>query len=119
MIGSGKNISIGSYSSIGQNCTVSHAKIGDYVMMGPEVMFIVNNHEFARTDIPMEKQGFSGIKAITVEDDVWIGARAILLPGVKIGQGSIIATGAVVTKDVPPYSIVGGNPARVIKKRKE
>lgn len=54
---------------------------------------------------------------IVVHDDVWIGFRAVILSGVEIGQGAVIAAGAVVTKDVPPYSIVGGNPARVIKSR--
>jgi len=54
---------------------------------------------------------------IIVEDDVWIGTRAMILSGVRIGQGAIIAAGAVVTKDVPPYSIVGGNPAKIIKYR--
>ena len=71
-----------------------------------------------RTDIPMRGQGSTPARKVTVSSDVWIGARVIILPGVTIGQGAIIAAGAVVTKDVPPFSVVGGVPARVIKFRK-
>jgi acetyltransferase-like isoleucine patch superfamily enzyme len=62
---------------------------------------------------------FSGafLKKITIEKDVWIGAQAIILPGVKVGEGAIVAAGAVVTKDVPPFAMVGGVPARVIRMR--
>lgn len=118
-IGSGKTLSIGNYSGIGKDCYVTHAKIGDHVMMGEHCYIFVANHEFSRTDIPMRKQGMINSRCIVIEDDVWIGAFTIILPSCKIiGTGSIIAAGAVVTKDVPPYAIVGGNPAKIIKYRK-
>ena len=88
------------------------------VMMGPNVSIYTSNHKFDRTDIPMIKQGNSETKPVIIENDVWIGANVIILPGVTIHEGSIIAAGAVVTKDVECYTIVAGNPAKVIKKRK-
>jgi maltose O-acetyltransferase len=116
--GSGLNIEIGDQSGIGQHCRLhGPVKIGAYVMMGPEVMMFTSNHEFSRTDIPMCRQGNTAPQQIIIEDDVWIGARALILPGVLIGRGSIIAAGSVITKNVESYSIVGGNPAKLIKKR--
>ena len=66
----------------------------------------------------MFKQGYQETKQVVIEDDVWIGARSVILPGVKIGTGSIIAVGSVVKKDVEPFSIVAGAPAKLVKKRK-
>ena len=74
-------------------------------------------HQFSRTDIPMRLQGHRQYQPVLIEDDVWIGARAIILPGLRIGKGAIVGAGSVVTKDVPPYAICVGNPARVIKSR--
>jgi maltose O-acetyltransferase len=91
--------------------------IGKDVMMGPEVMIYTSNHETNRTDMPMIEQGDTQAIPVVIEDDVWIGARAILLPGVHIGKGAIVAAGSIVTKAVPPYTIVGGNPAKEIRKR--
>jgi maltose O-acetyltransferase len=65
----------------------------------------------------MNRQGNTEKRPVEIGDDVWIGARAVLLPGVKVGDGAVIAAGAIVTKEVAPYTIVGGNPARVIKSR--
>ncbi len=116
--GSGKEISIGDRSGIGVDAKLSgKITIGNNVMMGPEVMIYTSNHNYGRDDIPMIDQGNSEMKPVFIADDVWISARAIILPGVELGKGCIIAAGSVVTKDVPPYSIAGGNPARVIKKR--
>lgn len=118
--GSGKEISLGDYSGIGLNARIQGPlTIGSYVMMGPDVLIYTKNHEFNRLDIPMMEQGNTQPKEVIIEDDVWIGARAIILPGVTIGKGAIIAAGAVVTKDVEPYAIVGGNPAKQIKSRKQ
>jgi maltose O-acetyltransferase len=85
--------------------------------MGPEVVIRTNNHRFDRTDIPMRIQGFSEEKPVFIGDDVWIGQRAIILPGVRVGDHAIVGAGAVVTKDVPKGAIVGGNPARVLRMR--
>ena len=118
-IGTGKHIEIDDNSGIGVNCIVGTATIGKNVMMGPDVVFITRNHCFDDVSVPMIYQGYSEPKRIIVEDDVWIGTRAIILPGVKIGKGAIVGAGAVVTKDVPQYAIVGGNPARIIRYRRE
>lgn len=115
-----KNISIGDYSGIGKNCSVApFTKIGKHVMMGPEVIMYSRNHNIDRTDIPMTDQGFMDFDPITIEDDVWIGRRVIILPGVTIGEGSVIGAGSVVAKNIPPYSIAVGNPVKVIRNRKK
>ena len=117
---SGSKIRIGNRSGIGINCMLNGpVTIGSDVMMGPEVHFYTTDHNFSRTDIPMIEQGFKAERPIEIGDDVWIGARAILLPGVRVGNGALIAAGSVVTKDVPEWAIVAGNPARVIRSRKE
>ena len=116
--GSGSEIEIGDYSGIGINAQISGpVKIGKYVMMGPEVMIFTSNHNFSKKNNPMIMQGDSKAETVVIEDDVWIGARVIILPGVTIHTGSIIAAGSIVTKDVKAYSIVGGNPAELIKMR--
>lgn len=111
-------ISIGSGSGLGINCAVhGPLKIGDNVMMGPDVTILTHTHNIERTDIPMGKQGMREAEVI-IGNDVWIGMRVIIMPGVKVGDGAVIGAGAVVTKDVPDYAIVGGVPARIIKFRK-
>ncbi len=116
---SGRNISIGDRSSIGEKSYLSGTiTMGNDVMVGQEVLMMTQNHEFSRTDVPMDQQGLKPEKPIIIGNDVWIGARVTVLPGVKIGDGAIIGACAVVTKDVPEYAIVGGNPAKVIKLRK-
>ena len=112
-------ITIGNNSGIGMNCRLlSCVTIGDNVIMGPYCFFCTKNHEYSRTDIPINQQGYQETKPIIVGNDVWFGQGVIVLPGVNIGNGAIIGAGAVVTKDVPPYAIVGGNPAHIIKYRK-
>lgn len=116
--GDGKGIFIGNNSTIGVNCKIQrNVKIGNDVMMGEDVIIITNTHKFDDCNIPMRIQG-SKILPVTIEDDIWIGSRVFILPGVKIGKGSIIGAGAVVTKDVPEYSIIGGIPAKLIRSRK-
>ena len=115
--GSGANITIGENSGIGINCKVrGPLSIGDNVMMGPDCVILTSAHNFDRTDIPMIAQG-GKVDKVTIGNDVWIGTRVIILPGVTIGNGVIIGAGAVVTKDIPDYAIVGGIPARVIRFR--
>ena len=87
-------------------------------MMILEVLIDTKNNNFADISVPMVKQGYQETKQVIIEDDVWIGARSVILPGVKIGTGSIIAVGSVVTKDVEPFSIVAGVPAKLVNKRK-
>lgn len=100
--------------------TLSKIRIGNHVMLGPFVEIIGGNHNYSEVGKFMSevtnKQPFDD-QDIIIEDDVWIGSRAIILKGVHIRRGAIIAAGAVVTNDVPPYAIVGGVPAKVIKFR--
>ncbi len=114
-----KNTIIGDHSGVGYACEINNGvTIGKNVMMGPYVIFYTQNHCMSNPDIPMREQGMDKLKPITIKDDVWIGARVIVLPGVTIGKGSIVGAGAVVSKDVPPYSVFVGNPGRVVKNRK-
>lgn len=111
-------LSIGDNSGIGIDCEIyGPVTIGNDVMMGPEVVIYTNAHCHDRIDIPMREQGFSEAQPVQIGDDVWIGRRVMIMPGVKIGNGVVIGAGAVVTKDVPDYAIVGGVPAKVLKMR--
>lgn len=117
--GLGNNVEIGNHSGIGIDCKIhGPVRIGDNVMMGPEVIIHTSGHSFERTDIPMRLQGRSAPKMVIIQDDVWIGQRAMIMPGVTVSQGSIIAAGSVVTKDVPEYAVIAGNPARIVKYRR-
>lgn len=119
VFGSGREIEIGDNSGLGINCCIpGNTKIGKDVMMGPNCYILPHNHAFDRTDIPMWHQGFTEKKQTIIEDDVWIGRDVTMTPGHTIKKGSIIAACAVLTKDFPEYSIVGGNPAKLIKSRK-
>lgn len=110
----GNNSGLGEFSEI-----YGDVRIGNDVMMGTNCIIYSRNHAFERTDIPMVQQGFSEVKPVVISDDVWIGGRVTILPGVNVGTGAIVGAGSVVTKDVPPYAIVAGNPACVIRYRKE
>lgn len=117
--GKGVDIEIGDYSGIGINANIpGDTIIGDYVMMGPNVTIFPHNHEYADTSIPMMFQGNTPKVKTIIGNDVWIGQNVIMTPGRKIANGSIIGTGCVLTKDFPEYSIVGGNPARLLKSRR-
>ena len=116
--GSGVNIEIGDYSGIGINSHIpSDTIIGKYVMMGPNVFILDVNHEVSDTTKPMCFQGHVGRKTTVIEDDVWIGRDVKMTPGRHISKGSIIAMGCVLTKDFPEYSIIGGNPSKLIRSR--
>lgn len=119
--GTGAGLEIGDFSSIGPDCVVpKNTVIGKYVMMAPEVHIVQNNHRIDDVTVPMCFQGsVTDTPPTVIEDDCWIGVRTIFTPGHRIGRGSIVAAGSVVTKDVEPFSIVGGNPARLIRKRVE
>lgn len=105
--------------SIGRGCQLTCTEgitLGDDVLFGPGVIAVSNNHVFADPTRNIRDQGLHGAPII-VEDDVWVGANAVLLPGVTIGRGAVVAAGAVVTADVAPYTVVGGIPARVVSTR--
>jgi acetyltransferase-like isoleucine patch superfamily enzyme len=121
-----KTISVGDDVSLGERPTLlaprSHIKIGNHVMFGPEVTIRGGNHvidyvgRFMK-DIKDEEKRPQDDLDVTIQDDVWVGTRAIILHGVTIHRGAVVAAGAVVIKDVPPYSIVGGLPAKVLRFR--
>lgn len=113
------SIRIGDNSGIGDYCYVQGSlKIGKDVMIAPKVTFLGSNHNFNDLNKPMNKQGHNE-KGIVIMDNVWIGYGAIILDGVTINEGAVIAAGSVVTKNVKENEIVGGNPARLIRKRGE
>lgn len=120
-----KFISLGDRVFLGRDVLISTSQsgcspinIGNDVMLAQRVQIIGGNHSFARLDITMNAQGEGRQGEIIIESDVWVGAGAIILTGVVIGKGSVIAAGSLVNKDVKPYSIVGGTPAKLIKYRK-
>ena len=116
---SGLDIEIGDYSGIGINAHIPNGTIiGDYVMMGPNCFILDVNHNTSDVSCPMCMQGMIEKKITRIGNDVWIGRDVHMTPGRTVADGSIIAMCAVLTKDFPPYSVVGGNPAKLIKSRK-
>jgi acetyltransferase-like isoleucine patch superfamily enzyme len=106
------------YSSIGQNCVIyPKVKIGAYTMVAYNVSIIGGDHVFRNAGIPLRFSGRDVVKPTIIGKDVWIGAYSIIMCGVTIGDGAIIASGSVVTKDVEPFCIYGGCPAKKIKDR--
>ena len=109
------DVLIGDYTRIGlHNTIIGPVKIGHHVNLAQGITVTALNHNFDDTNKRIDEQGVS-TNAVTIEDDVWIGANAVILPGVTIGNHCVVAAGAVVTKDVPPHSLVAGVPAKVIK----
>ena len=116
----GRGVTLGDRSGIGINASIGEqTHIGSDVMMGPDCVIYTRNHRCDRLDIPMREQGYGPVEPVEIGDDCWIGGRVTLLPGVHVGNGAVIAAGAVVTKDVPPYAVVGGVPAKIIYNRKD
>lgn len=114
-----ERISIGNYVCINHGTTLGgHGSltIGNYVNVGPNVSLLTANHRFDAFDRPMAQQGVVPAPVV-VEDDVWLGANVVVLPGNRIGRGAIVGANAVVTHDVEPFAIVGGVPARLIRYR--
>jgi maltose O-acetyltransferase len=112
-----KESQIGNNSGIGLGSYVGTVNIGNDVMIGPEVIILSLDHQYNKLDVPMRYQGLRKDRPVIIEDDVWIGTRSIILPGVKIAKGAIVGAGSVVTKNVGEYTVVGGNPAKIIKYR--
>ena len=109
------DVVIGDYTRIGLHCTViGPVTIGNHVNLAQGITVSALNHNFDDTRLRIDEQGVN-TSEIIIDDDVWIGANAVITAGVHIGRHSVVAAGAVVTKDVPEYSVVGGVPAKVIR----
>lgn len=109
----GNNVFIGSFSHL----SVKDLFIDDYTMIASSVSIVGGDHNFEIIGIPTIFNGRGKEKEVIIEKDVWIGYGAIIMHGVKLGEGSIIGAGSVVTKDVEPYTIVAGNPAKFVRYR--
>ena len=108
------------HAFIGRGCYIGpRVQLGRYVMLAGHVAIVGGDHLFDKPGVPMIFSGRPTLKPTIVEDDVWIGFRSTILVGVRIGRGAIVAAGSVVTKDVEPYTIVGGVPAMKIRTRFE
>ena len=116
----GFELSIDDNSGIGINCSVpGDITIGKNVLMGPNVfIFGGTTHVFKDPETPIKFQGYERCRKVVIEDDIWIGRDSTINQGRIIKTGTIIAAKSVVTRDFPPYSIIGGNPANLIKMRK-
>lgn len=117
--GNGGQIEIGDRTAIGAYSILSgrHIKVGNDCLIAPHVGIFASSHVFTDVEQKIRDQGQS-YKGIVIEDNCWLGSGVKVLDGVRIGEGSIIGTGAVVTKDIPPYSIAVGIPARVVQHRR-
>jgi acetyltransferase-like isoleucine patch superfamily enzyme len=110
------DVVIGDHTRIGlHNTIIGPVTIGSHVNLAQGITVTALNHNFVDLSLRIDQQGVS-TQPVTISDDVWIGAHAVVLPGVSIGRHCVVAAGAVVTKDVPDNSVVGGIPAKIIKK---
>ena len=110
-------ISIGKNCRINENVFIQAAKIGNNVLIAPHVAILSVSHRHESIDMPIVDQGDTLSEPPIIEDNVWLGRNVVIMPGVHIGEGAIVGSGAVVTKDVAPFTIVGGVPAKFIKSR--
>ena len=113
-----KDFKTGKYGLIGNYCYICEGvSFGNYVLVAPELAIIGGDHRFDISGIPVIFSGRPEMKETIIEDDVWIGRRVTIMSGIKIGRGAIIAAGSIVTKDISPFTIVAGVPAKTIRKR--
>jgi maltose O-acetyltransferase len=118
--GTGSGIRVGHRAQIGHNSRIDHGvDIGDDVLMGPDVVIMSGGHAFSDPSLPINQQGEVPRRKISIGRDVWIGTRVVILPGVQIGEGAVIGASSVVTKSIPPFAVAAGNPAKVIKWRRQ
>ena len=109
------DVIIGNHTRIGlQNTIIGPVTIGSHVNLAQGITITALNHNFDDSEKRIDQQGIS-TKEVVLEDDIWVGANAVILPGVTIGKHAVVAAGAIVTKDVPPHSLVAGVPAKVIR----
>lgn len=117
-IGNGSSLKVGHRSQLGQNAKIDpNVTIGNDVLMGPNVMLLTIRHAFEDPTVRINRQGTLPLESVVIGNDVWLGARVIVLPGITIKDGAVVGAGSVVTKDVPCNTVVAGNPAKVIRMR--
>lgn|SRR5690606_2652897 len=117
-LSNGVGTRIGRNCRINENVFIQQAIIGDDVLIAPNCAILSVSHNHQNVDIPIVDQGDSEPNPPIIGNNVWLGRNVVVMPGIKIGDGAIVGAGAVVTKDIPPYVIVGGVPARIIRARK-
>ena len=118
--GTGTTLRVGSNSQLGANARIdAEVTIGDDVVMGPDVVIMAISHEFEDPSIPVRLQGARPRYPVVIGNDVWIATRVIIMPGVTIGDHSIIGANSVVVRNIPPLSVAAGVPCRVIRRRGE
>jgi len=116
--GTGKDIEIDDNSGIGMESYVpDNICIGRHVIIGPHLYVLAKNHNYDRLDVPIGEQGYKLYPPTVIEDNVWIGRNVSMTPGRHVKKGTIIGMNTLLTKDFPPYSIVGGNPGKLLKTR--
>jgi acetyltransferase-like isoleucine patch superfamily enzyme len=115
-----RDFQAGEYVYVGPGCRINPGvRVGCYSMLGPDVQIIGNDHVFDRPGVPIIFSGRPEFRYTEIGKDVWIGAGATILCGTKVGDGAVVAAGSVVTRDVEPFTIVAGVPARVVRRRFE
>jgi maltose O-acetyltransferase len=116
--GNGASLRVGDRAQLGENSRIGpQVVLGDDVLMGPDVVIMTTAHAFEDKSVAINRQGGLPVRPVTVGNDVWIGTRVVITPGVTIGQGAVIGANSVVTKDVAEFAVVAGSPARLIRYR--
>lgn len=118
--GNGAYVELGDHCTLGANCSIpNNTIVGNYSMISRQVHILHCNHKYENPNVPIKLQGNHPNLKTIIEDDVWIGMRSFLTPGRVVRKGTVVAACSVPTKDFEEYSIVGGNPAKIIKSRKK
>lgn len=118
--GLGKRIKVGAHANLGVNVYINGrggVTIGENVLMGPDVIIYTGTHTLGDSETPVQRQQMR-YAPVTIGDDVWLGARVVVLPGVTIGRGCVVGANSVVTRRLPPYAVAFGVPAQVLRKRR-
>ena len=117
-IGDATKVTIGQHCHINENCFLQGVTIGDYVLIAPNVSILNSGHEYADRRVPIILQGDTAEENPVIENNVWIGRNVVIMPNIRVKEGSVVGAGAVVTKNVKSFTVVGGVPAKLIKERK-
>jgi maltose O-acetyltransferase len=119
-IGKATGLVIGDNSQLGQNSRIGPSvSMGENVVMGPDVVIMTTAHAWVDPDVPIRLQGDVPIDPVIIGDDVWLGTRVIVMPGITIGKGAVVGAGSIVTKDVCEFAVMAGVPAKQIRWRKK